>query len=227
MENEEHLTSKGYWYGFDLDGTLAVYDKWVGLDHIGEPVKPMVDLIRKMRNEGKTVKVVTARVAPNSTAEQMVNPYFAGKEKPARLSCMDHLEFIDKPVWTAADFIADWCAEHLGFIPEITHEKDSLMVELYDDRVRQVVKNKGLLVDDLLHTAYSCAREWELEYRRCWDKMNAKSVSRILAFLLGFAAAASLILVGCILIDQHFRMSKDEAAANLHNAAKVCLEARE
>lgn len=28
------------WYGFDLDGTLAKYDKWEGIDHIGGPLSP-------------------------------------------------------------------------------------------------------------------------------------------------------------------------------------------
>ena len=74
MNDTHGETGKG-WYGFDLDGTLAKYDKWEGIDHIGEPVKPMVDLIRKMHDEGKVVKILTARVAPRSNIEIRQNPY--------------------------------------------------------------------------------------------------------------------------------------------------------
>lgn len=30
------------WLGVDLDGTLAVYDKWRGIEHIGAPIPAMV-----------------------------------------------------------------------------------------------------------------------------------------------------------------------------------------
>lgn len=31
------------WIGVDLDGTLAKYDQWRGVQHIGDPVPLMVD----------------------------------------------------------------------------------------------------------------------------------------------------------------------------------------
>ena len=34
MNDTHGETGKG-WYGFDLDGTLAKYDGWKGIDHIG------------------------------------------------------------------------------------------------------------------------------------------------------------------------------------------------
>ena len=40
MNNDTHGVEGKGWYGFDLDGTLAKYDGWKGIDHIGEPVKP-------------------------------------------------------------------------------------------------------------------------------------------------------------------------------------------
>jgi len=51
--NDTHGVEGKGWYGFDLDGTLAKYDKWEGIDHIGEPVKPMVDLIREDARRGQ------------------------------------------------------------------------------------------------------------------------------------------------------------------------------
>lgn len=109
------------WYGFDLDGTLAKYTTWKGIDHIGSAIRPMVDTIKKLHDEGKEVRIVTARVSPE------------GESDPEE----------------ARSYIADWCKKNLGFVPEITHEKDQKMLSLYDDRVKQVVPNKGILVEDL------------------------------------------------------------------------------
>jgi hypothetical protein len=51
------------WVGFDLDGTLAHYDGWKGKEHIGEPIKPMVKLIKKYLKRGYTVKIFTSRAS--------------------------------------------------------------------------------------------------------------------------------------------------------------------
>lgn len=49
------------WVGVDLDGTLAHYDEFRGDDHVGEPIEPMVRRVRKMLDEGKDVRIFTAR----------------------------------------------------------------------------------------------------------------------------------------------------------------------
>ena len=121
MAFDTHGADGKPWVGFDLDGTLATYDHWRGIQHIGEPVKPMCDLIKKMHNEGKAVKIVTARVAPKD-----------GDGKEAAV---------------ARALIAKWCRENLGFVPPITHEKDSLMETLYDDRVKAVEQNTGKVLN--------------------------------------------------------------------------------
>jgi hypothetical protein len=46
----------------DLDGTLAKDNGWKGPEHIGEPVKPMLDLVRKLLDDGEDVVIFTARV---------------------------------------------------------------------------------------------------------------------------------------------------------------------
>lgn len=46
----------------DLDGTLAFYDEWVEITHIGEPIKPMVDRVKKWLKKGIKVKIFTARL---------------------------------------------------------------------------------------------------------------------------------------------------------------------
>lgn len=52
-----------HWEGVDLDGTLAKDDGWKGINHIGEPVKKMKERIEKLLNQGKRVKIFTARAA--------------------------------------------------------------------------------------------------------------------------------------------------------------------
>jgi hypothetical protein len=149
--NDTHGTNAQGWYGFDLDGTLAFYDEWKGIDHIGEPIAPMVDLIRKMHQTGKFVKILTARVSPRAEAETRPNPYY-GHETPDYVSYgMSYAKALyGSEYWNAKQFIQDWCIKHLGFMPEVTHEKDYAMLALYDDRVKQVIPNKGILLEDLV-----------------------------------------------------------------------------
>lgn len=51
----------GGWIGVDLDGTLAHYDHYRGDEHVGAPVEPMVKRVRQWINEGRDVRLFTAR----------------------------------------------------------------------------------------------------------------------------------------------------------------------
>lgn len=55
---EKHLR---HWIGVDFDGTLATYDHYRGDDHVGNPVEPMVRLVRKFLHDGVEVRLFTAR----------------------------------------------------------------------------------------------------------------------------------------------------------------------
>ncbi len=50
-----------HWVGVDFDGTLATYDHFRGDDHVGNPVEPMVRLVRKYLHDGVEVRLFTAR----------------------------------------------------------------------------------------------------------------------------------------------------------------------
>ena len=116
---------EGGWYGVDLDGTLAVYDPetWEGLAHIGAPVPAMVARVKRWLAEGRDVRIVTARVAP--TEEEIeIGVVKALKAK-------------------ALEYIHAWCLTHIGELLPVTCSKDFGMVELWDDRVVQVVPNEG------------------------------------------------------------------------------------
>jgi hypothetical protein len=57
------------WIGVDLDGTLAHYDGWHGETHIGPPVPAMLEKVKDWINQGKLVKIFTARACnPESVA---------------------------------------------------------------------------------------------------------------------------------------------------------------
>lgn len=65
------------WIGVDLDGTLAVYKGWNGPEHIGEPIPIMIDRVKLWIQEGKNVKIFTARVSddPYGHAEAAIKNF--------------------------------------------------------------------------------------------------------------------------------------------------------
>lgn len=107
------------WYGFDLDGTLAIYTKWRGATHIGEPVMPMLKKLIEHLDAGDEVRIFTARVSKeNGEAEATA----------ARLA------------------IEQWCEKHVGTPLAVTNEKDMRMIRLYDDRCVHVETNTGRIL---------------------------------------------------------------------------------
>lgn len=111
------MKQKG-WIGFDLDGTLAKYDKWLAITHIGEPIEPMVKKVRELIGEGWEIRIFTARVSNISE-----------NEKIAFQSALDK-----------------WTAKHIGKVLKATNIKDHEMAELWDDRAISVDKNTGKAV---------------------------------------------------------------------------------
>lgn len=109
--------SKG-WIGVDLDGTLAFYDEWRGVHHIGPPIPVMVNRVKSWIADGLEVRIFTARVAPDQ-----------GRDRDE-----------------ARAFITQWCLLHIGKSLPVTHEKDFEMVALWDDRCVRVETNTGRIV---------------------------------------------------------------------------------
>ena len=147
MEKDTHGVEGEGWIGFDLDGTLAKYNGWKGIDHIGEPVKPMVELIKKLHYQGRRVKILTARIAPMKLEDGTIGQQYKTEPNGDGGGTRQY----------ACQYINDWCHFNLGFVPEIVFAKDHLMIELYDDRVKQVEPNTGLVIED--------------ELRRCRERL--------------------------------------------------------
>ena len=179
--NDTHGVNDAGWYGFDLDGTLAEYNGWHGVGHIGRPVQPMVDLIKRMHDEGKVVKIMTARVAPHKLEDGTVGESYITVPDGEKGATRNY----------AHQFINDWCHFNLGFVPEIVYQKDHLMLELYDDRVKQVVPNKGWLMEDIAKMRRKVDTRIIVERHvisaKWWDRLNF--------FLLGCMISALFMLV--------------------------------
>lgn len=106
------------WIGVDLDGTLAKYEGWKGIGHVGEPVPAMVERVRQWIADGWEVRVFTARMSAPDEADR-------------------------KRAYSA---IAEWTRQHVGRPLAATCTKDFAMAELWDDRAVQVVPNTGQAV---------------------------------------------------------------------------------
>lgn len=107
------------WIGVDLDGTLAHYDHWRGIEHIGAPIPAMVARVKTWLAQGKEVRIFTARVGPQRAD-------VAGTEIVQCIHAIDR-----------------WVCEHIGQPLAITAVKDFGMIELWDDRAVQVIPNTG------------------------------------------------------------------------------------
>lgn len=106
------------WIGVDLDGTLAQYNGWVDVSHIGPPIPLMVNRVKEWIKDGQDVRIFTARVSDPEVAPI------------ARLA------------------IESWCLVHLDKVLPVTHEKDLKMYVLYDDRAVRVERNTGVIYYD-------------------------------------------------------------------------------
>lgn len=109
------------WVGVDLDCTLAEYNGWVSIDHIGRPIPAMVNRVKRWLERGYEVRIFTARVGDTKD---------------------------DRDISAVRRTIELWCAEHIGQVLPITNVKDFGMIVLYDDRCVAVEKNTGVLLSD-------------------------------------------------------------------------------
>lgn len=123
------------WIGVDLDGTLARSDgSWHPDGGIGDPVDGMVTRVMKMLGDGVDVRIFTARV---ELVFDGCDEYRIGPEEQVKK-------------------IEDWCERHLGRVLPITCVKDYRMTELYDDRARQVEKDEGWVLGEIIKDELAC-----------------------------------------------------------------------
>lgn len=101
----------------DLDGTLAHYQTWQGVDHIGRPIPRMLTRVKMWLKQKRKVVIFTARVSKADQAQ------------------------------AARKYIDAWCEKWIGQKLPITATKTLDISELWDDRAIQVKRNTGERVD--------------------------------------------------------------------------------
>lgn len=116
LENLDEYAGK--WVGFDLDRTLAHYDEWRGIEHIGAPIAAMVQRVKDYLDANIEVRIFTARAAQPTERETR----------------------------EAIRYIQEWCVKHIGVALSVTNEKDSKMIRLYDDIAVGVIENTGTIL---------------------------------------------------------------------------------
>lgn len=86
------MTKDDSWVGVDLDGTLAHYDGWRGVEHVGEPIPAILEYVKALRLKGINVRIFTARVAEGEKAILPIETW-----------CQDHLGEV-LPITNVKDF---------------------------------------------------------------------------------------------------------------------------
>jgi len=130
------------WIGVDFDGTLAEYHGWSGWRVFGQPIPRMVERIRAWLDEGREVRIFTARITQDL-------------DETHRCRVLDET-YTGHDMYAA---IANYCMEHVGQSLAVTCVKDGFMVELWDDRAVQVVPNTGMTVAEDAAARYDAATQ--------------------------------------------------------------------
>ncbi|QIV65845.1 hypothetical protein Cp1R7AA1_155 [Mesorhizobium phage Cp1R7A-A1] len=101
------------WIGVDFDRTLAHYTEWKGENHLGEPIVPMVERIKRWLANGIEVRIFTAR-----------------------WSDVENRQKLNTLLW-------DWLAKVDLPPLRVTNEKDYGCIQIWDDIAVGVVPNAG------------------------------------------------------------------------------------
>ena len=102
----------------DLDGTLAEYHGWQGINHIGKVIPKMRDRVLAWQAKGITIVVFTARVSGDDAEEVIM----------------------------ATKFISNWIIANGMAAMEITCIKKKQFKQIWDDRAIQIIPNTGISI---------------------------------------------------------------------------------
>lgn len=128
-EDKPNDNKSSGWIGVDLDGTLAHYDGWKGVDHIGDPIPKMLARVKQWLAAGRSVRIFTARMHGHG------------------IPLIGDSGTLTSEVSDVKTPIEEWCLQHIGVKMPVTNIKDFGMIELWDDRAVQVIPNTGERAD--------------------------------------------------------------------------------
>ena len=170
----------------------------------------MVDLLKSMHEAGKVVKIFTPRITPHKLEDGTVGESYITVPNGEGGVTRSY----------AHQFINDWCHFNLGFIPEIVYQKDHLMLELYDDRVKQVVPNEGLLVEDLYRECGKMLLQTHADNNWLLYKLSNKFTGFLAGLWFGMLLTM-LIFAGIEAYDKWFGPEKEPARVRFEAAHKA------
>lgn len=111
----------------DFDGTLHIRPRHEPLNVLGEPIMPMVNLVKEWLAAGMQVRIFTARVAPVQRG-------------------MDDYKSVFYFIREQESLIKAWCLKHIGQELPVTCSKDTYTYQFYDDRAVCIEHNTGKIL---------------------------------------------------------------------------------
>ena len=108
----------------------------------------------------------------------------------------------------------------LCFVPEIVYQKDHLMLELYDDRVKQVVPNEGLLVEDLYRECGEMLKQSRADNGWLLAELGSRC-NKFLTGMLVWTLFTVLTFAGIEAYNTWFNRENEPMRVRLENAHKA------
>lgn len=89
---------KGQWIGVKLDGCLAQYYGWQGIENIGKPIPKMVQRVKEAIKAGESVKIVSARLSKGKLAQEFIDVW-QERNLGMKLPVVDSFDMGMKEYW--------------------------------------------------------------------------------------------------------------------------------
>lgn len=117
-------------WAIDFDGSLAHYDHFRGVDHLGDAVPEAVHKVQEARKRGEQVWIHTARISPSDDSFEQGIDATQG--------------FV---------LLAQWCLQNIGELLPITNIKNRRWKFMMDDRGRELIPNTGVMLRELVEAS--------------------------------------------------------------------------
>jgi len=121
------MSENDHWIGVDLDGTLAEYSDWQGIEHIGNALPPMIERVKSWLAEGKRVKIFTARVTKGPEAVRFIHQWLVAQGLPVlevtNIKDFDMLELWDDRCVSVVTNTGLPCSEYYSDVIENIEEE--------------------------------------------------------------------------------------------------------